>query len=104
VPQGPRVLVVDGVSDTEEVLRAVLAPRGIDVRRPSQSRTDLPPTLVVIDDESSDATAESSWVGVPKIVLGRVSRIDADDRHVLPKPFRYADLIRAIELVIDSPE
>jgi hypothetical protein len=100
VPQGPRVLVVDGVSDTEEVLRAVLAPRGVDVCRLSGTHLDARPSLVVIDSDLSDSTDDQSWAGVPKIILGRATRIDADDRHVFPRPFHYADLVRAIEQVI----
>jgi DNA-binding response OmpR family regulator len=97
---GPQVLIVDELPDTEEVLRAVLAPRGVDVRRIAPSETASPaPALVVIDAESEPA-GRARFAGVPQIVLGRVSRVDAAACHVLPKPFQYAELVRAIEAVI----
>ena len=97
---GPQVLIVDALPDTEEVLRAVLSPRGVDVRRITDSDPSGPaPALVVIDAES-DRAGSARFAGVPKIVLGRISRVDGAGCQVLPKPFHYAELVRAIEMVI----
>jgi hypothetical protein len=99
---GPQVLVVDELSDTEEVLRAVLAPRGVQVRRVTRLADDTAcPALIVVDAES-DADDSQRLPGVPQIVLGRVTRLDAPGCHVLPKPFHYAELIRAVEDIIDA--
>lgn len=104
---GQRVLVVDQVSDTADVLRAVLEPQGVAVdahRRPGP-RSETKPSVVVIDAEqhSPAALAAGSWADIPQIILGTL-RIDDPSpdagREILRKPFHFAELISAIERLI----
>lgn len=107
---GQRVLVVDGETETEEVLRAVLEPRGLRVdriRSMAGSNETLRPSLLVIDDDGSDPPAAPSeqWQSVPRIVIGtaRVPEGSGSDptRHFLRKPFQYPELIAAVEQLLD---
>lgn len=119
-----RILVVDDVSDTAEVLQAVLEPRGVTVNRVSRRgqsecrSADKRPSVVVYDAESlSDGTppADGRWHGVPQIIIGTMrvahaadsidslgnARTAADsERRYLQKPFHYAELVQAIEALI----
>ena len=113
VSNGQRVLVVDDVSDTEEVLRAVLEPRGVHVDRVRSARFALPdastpttPAVVVIDMEPSPVSGANddrtaSWDNVPQVIIGSIKLPHRTgphaERHYLAKPFEYAELIRAIE-------
>ena len=81
-----RVLVVDEISDTAEVLQAVLEPRGVTVHRVSRwSQTESPtvenrPAVVVYDAESlADGALPpdenwhgGNWHGVPQIIIGTI--------------------------------
>ena len=116
VSNGQRVLVVDDVSDSAEVLRAVLAPRGVHVDRiragrfsPSDQSTPQTPSVVVIDMEPSAISPApgTSWEDVPQVIIGsaRLSPIAPQEegqpaRQYLRKPFEYAELVRAIEKFI----
>jgi CheY-like chemotaxis protein len=96
------VLVIDGSTDTDAVLRAVLEPRGARVRR---TRSHLPnanaaprPDVVVIDlDHATDAAARD-WASTPQVLLSsqQVTLTDANSRF-LEKPFDFPELIRAVE-------
>lgn len=117
---GQRVLVVDDVSDTEEVLRAVLEPRGLRVDRirgesPAGSlEKSVPPSVVVIDEELTPVRLKHSqaWPAVPQVIIGSAIFDDAEttdgdpqapenaERQYLRKPFQYAELIQAIEGMI----
>ena len=99
-----RVLVVDGIAETAEVLRAVLEPRGLQVERIRGHR--LPdvenrrsPSVVVLHEESSPAAG--SWPGVPRVVIGSYEPGTDDPGgnglRRLPGPFQYPELIAAIE-------
>ena len=112
------VLVVDEISDTADVLQAVLEPRGVAVNRvrklSASSNTDFhgPPSVVVVDAESLNGTSPPSgqaWQNVPQVIIGtiRVADTDAgDDRHAHPprrflqKPFQFAELMKVIESLI----
>ena len=110
-----RVLVVDEISDTAEVLQAVLGPRGLTVNRVSRLeerslRADRPAVLV-LDADSSGATApdRDDLRNVPQIIIGTwhaSARAGAQssgaqpERRYLQKPFHFADLVRAIESLI----
>lgn len=126
-----RILVVDEISDTAEVLQAVLAPRGVTVNRICRwGQTENPaaenrPAVVVYDAESqadgalTDGAlkAGGTWPGVPQVIIGtlRVARSDSDDsdgnvpaapvaqRRYLQKPFQFAELVQAIEALIAPP-
>jgi CheY-like chemotaxis protein len=122
-----RILVVDEVSDTAEVLQAVLEPRGVTVNRITRwgqtesSTAENRPAVVVYDAESSAdgaPTTGGNWHGVPQIIIGtmRVDRTSdtgnsgsqaaAPDsaRRYLQKPFHFAELVQAIEDLIAPRE
>ena len=114
-----RVLVVDEVSDTAEVLQAVLERRGVTVNRvrrldPSvEPASEDRPAVVVLNAESLDhlsGTDLAGWQNVPQVILGTMRVPDsgaepADGgpaRRILHKPFQFAELIQAIESLIES--
>lgn len=110
VNSAPHVLVIDGTSDTEAVLKAVLEPRGTQVERTRGTSIrkrpeDLAsPHVVVIDldDASADDTA-SRFGESHRILLGSVqTTVDANDRF-LAKPFQYPELLRTIEDLLALP-
>jgi DNA-binding NtrC family response regulator len=111
-----RVLVVDGLSETEAVLRAVLEPKGLEVDRVRGADTGVfsrgrqaakqRPSLVVLHVEDGRALipASDGWQDVPRIVIGATkdvppSRLAAVEHH-LEKPFQYGELIRTIERLL----
>jgi hypothetical protein len=108
-----RVLVVDGLVETEEVLRAVLEPRGLEVTRvnrlhgPHVSGSARPSVLVIHEDERTAGSrpVRDEWPPVPRVVIGRYRnarrRGDRDCRY-LPQPFDYAELVGAIESLLDT--
>ena len=106
-----RVLVVDGLSETEEVLRAVLEPRGLSVDRIRSAATDelaakrRPSVMVLhVDEEPAPGTAPAAWQNVPRIVIGATKVADAGPpacgEHYLEQPFQYGELIRTIERLL----
>ncbi len=118
-----RVLVVDGVADTAEVLQAVLEPRGVTVNRVSRwGQAELPtledrPAVVVYDAESladGGSPSDQDLHGVPQIIIGTmrvansVDKVDSNgnaaaphsSRRYLQKPFHFAELVQAIEALI----
>jgi len=110
VARDQRVLVIDGLSETEDVLRAVLEPRGLRVdsergphagRKPSIATAKPQPTLLVVhEDEYFGEPRNNSWAGVPRVIIGtaRLPDLPAESgQHYLQQPFHYGDLIRAID-------
>ena len=114
-----RILVVDEASDTAEVLQAVLKPRGVCVQRvrrldrSAAAADDRCPAVVVLNAESMDGTSPADlavWQHVPQVIIGTV-RIPAAtvgashgaSRRVLRNPFQFAELLQAIESLIDAP-
>jgi DNA-binding response OmpR family regulator len=104
-----RVLVVDGLAETEEVLRAVLEPRGMQVDRvrgdgAGQMTATSRPSVVVLHVEEGPAQAQYGWDDVPRILIGATKESgtahNAPDEHFLQKPFHYGELIRAIEQLL----
>ena len=105
-----RVLVIDGLSETEDVLRAVLEPRGLRVDSIRGARNEQTPTragapsrpdvLVVHEDEYVGESRDGNWAGVPRVIIGTAripeSKSSSGDRY-LQQPFQYGDLIRAID-------
>jgi hypothetical protein len=104
--------VIDGLSETGEVLKAVLEPRGLVVDRIRRHqrggcRRPAPPQVVVIDgDEYPESdTSHSGWADVPRVVIGSADMPDdwqpnltpPADRRYLQKPFEYSELVEAIE-------
>jgi hypothetical protein len=105
VSERPEVVVVDGLRETTEVLRAVFEPRGVRVCRqtstcaPVQSEPHRPQVLVLHEDPPTDPDGPRVLVG--RIVLGSASR-DLDCRS-LSSPFHYGDLIAAINAAVEAP-
>ncbi len=106
-----RVLVVDGLAETEEVLRAVLEPRGLEVDRVRglQAGTFAArrrPSVVVlhVDEEPHQPATPDRWKDVPRILIGPTKVAeptrDVQGEHYLEKPFHYGDLIRTIERLL----
>jgi CheY-like chemotaxis protein len=105
-----RVLVVDGLSETEEVLRAVLEPRGLSVDRIRSAATEelaakRPSVMVLhLDEDPARAAAPAGWQNVPRIVIGATKVNDACGasarEHYLEQPFQYGELIRTIERLL----
>jgi CheY-like chemotaxis protein len=111
VNSSPRVLVIDGSSDTETVLKAVLEPRGTSVGRRRNhrlaSRLDASsaPEVVVIDlDAEPDALRTASpWQDSPRVLLGSLRpATTARSERFLSKPFQYPELVRLIEELLDE--
>ena len=119
---GSQVLVVDGVSETEEVLKAVLEPRGVRVNRirgqwdlttqtPGNARQSLLPTVLVLHQSQSPVEFDlnPNWAQIPRIIIGSLHTADVEstehdscqkvlsNRRSLTQPFKYAELIQAIE-------
>lgn len=102
--QGQSVLVVDEISDTEDVLRAVLEPRGWRVNRlRGELSPHETPAVVVIDAEAVPANRlrHAALESVPQVIIGTAQtpcdEPSSGERHYLHKPFHYAELIQTIE-------
>ncbi|MGE3315853.1 MAG: hypothetical protein AB7O26_12135 [Planctomycetaceae bacterium] len=111
---GQRVVVVDGLAETEEVLKAVLEPRGLQVERIrahaklSSDRDSTAPNVLVLHSDEAVQTKRRSWDGIPCVVIGsadvpETNRLSGDLRY-LQKPFCYRELIRAIEQLLAADE
>ena len=106
----PHVLVIDGISDTEAVLKAVLEPRGTHVERTRGSlvtRRQDPencPHVVVIDlDEDTSAATASCFGDSHRILIGSIkASVNGRDRF-LAKPFQYPELLQTIEDLLALP-
>ncbi|MBI1345754.1 hypothetical protein GC163_05650 [bacterium] len=107
------VLVIDGSSDTADVLQAVLEPRGAIVQRTrrqvfaqTNSRpADADVVVLDMDDPANAAVLGSEALGhARQIRIGsdRVMVADSQTRF-LQKPFQYPELVQAVEeLLADS--
>lgn len=106
---GQRVLVIDGLSETEEVLKAVLEPRGLKVERVCGGRSRdhfhgySQPSVVVVhlDEADSHKIVSEGWNTVPRVVIGSTKQrdctSDGQGHCFLQNPFQYRELIQAIE-------
>jgi hypothetical protein len=114
VNSSPRVLVIDGASDTETVLKAVLEPRGTTVERSRGHRAAArferlaSPEVVVIDldAEPEGRRASMPWQRASRVLLGSHQPQGgiADTERFLSKPFQFPELVRLIEeLLADRP-
>ena len=109
---GQHVLVMDGPSETEDVLKAVFEPRGLQVRRVcgkencESLQTANPPSLVVIhcDERQSRPQDAERFQNVPRVIIGRADLSESNGReteeHYLKQPFQYQELIQAIERLL----
>jgi CheY-like chemotaxis protein len=109
VTNTPRVLVVDGISETETVLKAVFEPQGTQVERRRSSdaadRNRTPPRVVVVDlDDQSACVAKSDWPHVPRVFLSSTPQATEQGRaRFLEKPFHYPELIRLVQSLLELP-
>lgn len=110
VGTGQRVLVIDGPTETEEVLRAVLEPRGLEVNRvrahAPHAVPSNPASLVVLHEDDWPADRHSgAWENVPRVIIGSAAVPDSSDGEAcyLQKPYHYGELIRAIERLLATP-
>lgn len=103
------VLIVDGVSETPDVLRAVFEPRGTMVRRirGTVSMTlDAAPDVVVIDlDEQADPSlARQAWPCARQVLISsELMATSPDGPRFLEKPFEYPELVHLIEELLALP-
>ena len=102
VRSGQRILVVDGLAETTEVLKAVFEPLGHSVHRVRQAQlavTDSrrPNVVVWHADESADGGPRPRFVDVPQIVIGkaRLNSAATGTPH-FAQPFHYVELLQAI--------
>jgi len=115
VTSGRRVLVIDGPTETGEVLKAVLEPRGVMIDRVrSHSAVRLPedsasPRVVVVHarNSTSEETCGTRWNNIPSIVIGAETtdgdgplNTSARPSEHFPEPFDYDQLVRAIERLL----
>lgn len=107
------VLVIDGLEDTGEVLKAILEPQGLLVEqvrsqglRHRESSRQTPDLIVFHTDDSTAMKTSRQWEEIPQIVIGSIpcerSKEPADGKTLsnncyLPKPFEFHDLLSAIE-------
>ena len=113
---GQSVLVIGGLSETEEVLKAIFEPQGLQVNRirgtafTEKKQDHKSPNVVVIDADTDrqDRDQCQHWSSAPRVVIGsaqchsstRFDQSSAD--QYLQKPFQYGELIRAIERLLDQ--
>jgi len=115
VVTGQRVLVVDGIPETETVLKAVFETQGHRVERVRSTgpRGRVPrnerPSVVVVDVDETAVDPDRLWSDVPRVIIGdrtvaagRFSPNDQDGALFLEKPFHYPELVRAIEQLLQS--
>lgn len=111
---GQRVVVVDGLAETEQVLKAVLEPRGLRVERirahasHTSDRDKAAPNVLVLHSDDAAQSKRRSWDGIPCIVIGSTEVPESGrlrpDAHYLQKPFCYRELICAIEQLLSETE
>lgn len=110
--RGQQVVVVDGVPETAQVLRAVLEPRGHRVERvrgfDSESSAKRDAVLVLHDDGVSPAARRHKYGTAPRVIVAsltsdHMTAVDAPEEQRLTQPFHYAELIRAVESLLAAP-
>lgn len=114
---GQRIVVVGGLSETEQVLKAVLEPRGLHVERirdcdfADAGSAAAPPQVVVLHNDerlnySPSRVRVHQWEDVPHVIIGSAEidePCEADAGEFIQKPFHYRELIQAIERVLREP-
>ncbi len=103
------VLIVDGPTETEEVLKAVFEPQGLNVGRLSSRDPDAvpsaTPSVVVLHRERAAAEIPlRRWSDVPCVVIGTFLPRTASvpSCRCLQEPFQYGELISAIDELLAS--
>jgi FixJ family two-component response regulator len=111
------VLIVDCSEESREVLRTVLARRGLLILEATEARAGLElarrhhPGVIVLDLETESADddavraqydAQAVCEGASLLVLGSSPRPMPPRGASLAKPYHFAPLIRKIEELLDS--
>lgn len=110
VGHSPSILVVDGLSETTAVLKAVFEPRGHAVNRVRQSQlfssTLTPPRVFVWHtNESEAAPLTGRFQGIPRIFIGRADCPASDgETRRFSQPFEYRELLGTIESLLAKPD
>lgn len=112
-PQSPQsVLIVDPSDDARQVLRTVLARRGVKIWEAREGAAglqlarDMHPDVIVLDAESDDdpaCQALASQAGedeTPLILLGTARRAAGPGGEYVAKPYQYGPLIHKIESLL----
>ena len=113
------VLIVDESDDAREVLRTILARRGVRIFEAREERTGVAiarsqrPSVIVVDVDASpndltvcDELAEQADIDRTSVVLlGSIRRWKGTTpREIVRKPYHFGPLIRKIEgLLAESP-
>ncbi|QDT64644.1 hypothetical protein [Calycomorphotria hydatis] len=104
----PHVLVVDGLQETEQVLKAALEPQGHTVGRvrayDHNLLPDESPRVLVMHEESGESSKYTPNQ-IPRVVIGSFEVQSSDtpsvDRH-LRSPFDYRDLVGAVQALLQA--
>ncbi|MBC7817923.1 MAG: hypothetical protein IAG10_13610 [Planctomycetaceae bacterium] len=100
------ILVVDGPSETTEVLRAVFEPRGHSVNRVRQAQLpngSSPRVVVWHTSESEEASAADRFAGIPRVVIGRARLTEPSSvTRRFAQPFEYCELLSEIESLLSA--
>jgi hypothetical protein len=109
---GQRVLLIDGLDETEQVLKAVLEPQGTRIDRVCRDQmrqnaaVGAPPDVVIVHENAATSDTES-FRNVPRILIGTAKLPDncaaSTVEHCLPRLFQYRDLIQAVEGLLAAP-
>jgi CheY-like chemotaxis protein len=107
VQRGQSILVVDGLSETTEVLKAVFEPRGHSVSRIRQTQLDArsaaqPGVVVWHANDVDDETRQWRFDSVPHIVIGKASVSDSPQTRRFSQPFQYRELLQAVESALQT--
>src|SRR4029453_2915874 len=109
--QPPSVLIVEPSSDEREVLRTVLARRGLRIWEAAEGQQGLElaqehhPDVIVLDADAHHADEVAARFGAAStgersslIVLGRLRRDGAlSGTQAIAKPYHFAPLVHKIE-------
>lgn len=104
---GQSILVIDGLSETTEVLKAVFEPRGHSVNRVRQTQLSEPraaqPSVVVWHaSDADDRSRQCRFDSVPQIVIGKACVTDSPQTRRLSQPFQYRELLQAVESALQT--
>ena len=116
-----RLLVVDGQSETTEVLRAIFEPRGMEIDRVKaetnrESGNNQEANLIVLHEETNvSSMPDDQPSAVPRVIIGRMERSQprqaskpnpdtSSSERYLSEPFHYGELVQAIEDLLADAE
>ena len=98
---GQKVVVIDGVPETAQVLQAVFEPRGHRVERIRSHAAAIAQhthnSVLVLHDDA-EGSRRSKYGSAPRVVIGSISSDSTNSTatHLSPM-FQYAELVRAVE-------